>query len=90
MTPQEKLAAIQPAIERLGDDADGKAREGVYLCTRQREDLSALLALAPALRRFAERVLKLHKRSLEGHGCEHCDWDWPCPTVQAAQEELGE
>ena len=60
-----------------------------------------LIALAPALRRFAERVLELHQhrpnsmyQNLSGH-CSHCKNDrgnaeaWPCPTVQAAMEELG-
>ena len=47
-------------------------------------------------------VVELHRprnkvtRSASGHlvdtpgPCKDCDWDWPCPTIAAIQDALGE
>jgi len=96
------------------DSAREQFYNGDWIHEGEHEANARLIALAPALRRFAERVLELHKPAITYRVDENTYWDAPpedkpstpveycphctgeqffvfspCPTVQAAQEELG-
>lgn len=44
----------------------------------------------PALVAAVEAVLALHQRTIEYPECKECGFEYPCPTVTAIRDALGE